>query len=105
DGKDGDEEEGYIANMKSGAEAGFKYFDCRNVNRISVVVRGGGLKGELEVMTAWDGEVIGQIPVRSSNEWKTYEANVRIPDGVWALYFRYRGEKAVSLKSLTLYTG
>ena len=29
DGKDGDEEIGYIANMKDSATAGFKYFDCK----------------------------------------------------------------------------
>ena len=28
DGRDGDEETGYIANLRDGAHAGFKYFDC-----------------------------------------------------------------------------
>ena len=29
DGRDGDEEPGYIGNIQDGATAGFKYFDCR----------------------------------------------------------------------------
>ena len=33
DGKDGDEEIGYIQNMKDIATAGFKYFDCKDVKK------------------------------------------------------------------------
>ena len=31
DGEDGDENAGYIENMKDGATAGFKYFDCKGI--------------------------------------------------------------------------
>lgn len=95
DGGDGSEEQGYIANMRDGAAAGFKYFDCRDVKRMAVTVRGMG-KGVMEILTAWDGGVVGEIPVGSSNEWKRYEAEVLMPDGVQAIYFRYRGGKSVS---------
>lgn len=103
DGKDGEETPGYIANMRDGAVAGFKYFNCKGVCGISVEVRG-GRRGCVEVMTSWDGEVLGKIPVTYSNEWKTYSAAISIPDGVQALYFRYCGEKAVSLGTFTLNT-
>jgi hypothetical protein len=34
DGRDGDEETGYIANMRDGATAGFKYFDCEGIRQV-----------------------------------------------------------------------
>ncbi len=104
EGRDGDEEPGYIANMKDGATAGFKYFDCKNVCAVSVTVRGRGMNGEVQLMNAWNGEPLGSIPLGSSNEWKEYKAEIRIPDGVQALYFRYRGERAMNLLNFTLYT-
>src|SRR5690554_5992586 len=65
DGRDGDEEIGYIANMKESATAGFKYFDCKGITRVGVKVRG-YCHGHFEVKTAWDGEVLGTIPVVSA---------------------------------------
>lgn len=101
DGKDGDEEIGYIANMKDSATAGFKYFDCRGVKKIKIKVRG-YCAGEFEVKTAWDGEALGRIKVEFSNIWKEYAAEIAIPDGVQALYFTYRGNGSASLASFTL---
>lgn len=102
DGRDGDEEPGYIANMRDGAIAGFKYFDCHGVTRIAVTVRGAAPGAQIEVLTAWDGDVCGSIPVKKSNEWKTYEAEVKIPDGVQEIWLRYAGLRAASLKSFRL---
>jgi len=101
DGKDGDEEPGYIANMRDTATAGFKYFDCRGVKRVKIKVRGYA-KGAFEVKTAWDGPALGSIPVNFTNVWKEYAADIAIPDGVHALYFTYRGEGNAQLASFTL---
>lgn len=101
DGRDGDEEPGYIGNMQDSATAGFKYFDCCGVNQISIKVRGyaGGL---FEVRTVWDGEVLARLKVQYTNVWEEYCAPVRIPDGKQALYLTYRGEGNASLLSFTL---
>ena len=101
DGKDGDEEPGYIANMRDTATAGFKYFDCRGVKRVKIKARGYA-KGVFEVKTSWDGPALGSIPVNFTNIWKAYAADIAIPDGVHALYFTYRGEGNAQLKSFTL---
>lgn len=101
DGKDGDKEDGYILNMRDSATAGFKYFDCRGVKKVSIKVRG-YCKGAFEVKTSWDGEPLGRIPVDFSNIWKEYTADIAIPDGVHALYFTYRGTGSAALKSFTL---
>lgn len=101
DGKDGDEEPGYIANMRNSATAGFKYFDCHGVRKISIRVRGYA-EGEFEVRTSWNGEVLARIKVVNSNVWEEYAAPVQIPDGKQAIYLTYRGGGNASLSSFTL---
>ncbi|HBG02219.1 MAG TPA: alpha-N-arabinofuranosidase [Firmicutes bacterium] len=101
DGKDGDKEVGYIANLKDSATAGFKYFRCQGITRIGIKVRG-YCRGAFEVKTAWNGEVLGTIPVEFSNIWREYSAAIVIPDGFQALYFTYRGSGSASLGSFIL---
>lgn len=101
DGKDGDEELGYIMNMTDSATAGFKYFDIKDLNTVKIKVRG-YCNGAFEVKTAWDGEVLGKIPVDFTNVWTDYQADIKIPDGIQSLYFTYTGGGRASLSSFTL---
>lgn len=101
DGKDGDEEAGYVANLRDGAHAGFKYFDCKGITRVSIRVRG-YCKGAFGVKTKWDGDVLGWIPVGFTNEWQEYSADIAIPDGIHSLYFVYQGTGAANLASFAL---
>lgn len=101
DGRDGDQEPGYIANMQDSATAGFKYFDCRDVQEIRIKVRGYG-DGVFEVRTAWDGEILAKLKVEYANVWEEYAAPVRIPDGIQAIWLTYRGNGNVSLLSFIL---
>jgi hypothetical protein len=103
DGKDGDKEIGYIANMRDGATAGFKYFDCRGVKKITIKARGGlGLGGAFEIMTEWNGTPICTIKTVTTNEWKEYSSDISIPDGVHSLYFRFVGRTQASMASFIL---
>ncbi len=101
DGRDGDENPGYIGNMRNSATAGFKYFDCKNVTEISIKTRGYA-NGCFEVRTKWDGEILAKIPVKNSNVWEEYGATVNIADGQQAIYLTYRGDGNASLLSFTL---
>ncbi len=101
DGRDGDEETGYIANMKDSATAGFKYFDCKGITKVKIKARGYA-GGTFEVKTSWDGPVLGRIPIGFSNVWKEYSADISIPDGVQALYFTYTGGGSAHFGSFTL---
>ena len=101
DGRDGDEELGYVANITNSATAGFKYFDCQGVKEIKIWVRGYG-SGTFEIKTAWDGEVLGTATVENANVWEEYSIPVNIPDGKQAIYITYRGPGNVSLKSFEL---
>lgn len=102
EGRDGDENPGYISNMEEGAVAGFRYFDCKGVKKIRVKVRGCFGPGKIEILAKWDGDVIGEIPCKRSNEWHWEENEVAMPDGIQAIYFRYIGPGALSLAAFEL---
>lgn len=101
DGKDGDQEPGYIACLVNGSTIGFKYFDCKNVKKVSIKTRG-YVKGEMEVKTALDGPVIGRIAIDFSNVWEEKVSDVELTDGIHALYFTFRGEGKGQFLSFTL---
>lgn len=101
DGRDGDEEPGYIGNMTSSATAGFKYIEYQNTSKISIKTRGYA-NGYFEVRTKIDGEVLATIALHYTNIWTTYTADVAFPDGVGCLYLTYKGGGNVSLLSFTL---
>lgn len=102
DGPDGTACESYIANLCDGATAGFKYFDCKGVRALRVRTRGAA--GALAVRCAWDGPVLGEIPLADRNEWTEFGAGIALPDGVQALYFTYRGAGRGSLASFAFET-
>ncbi len=101
DGRDGDEELGYVYNVKKGDTIGFKYFDCKGITKVRVITRGYSY-GYFEVRTKWDGEVLGTIKIESSNFWEAHEADIAIPDGVNALYFTFCDGGSCSFKSFEL---
>ncbi len=101
DGRDGDKEAGYAAGITDSVTLGFKYFDCRGVKRITAVTRGYA-GGCFEVRTEPGGEVLGTIPLGFRNQWAPFSGEVRVPDGVHALYFTYRGPGSAMLRSFVL---
>lgn len=98
DGRDGDEEPGYITDMQPGATAGFKYFDFKGVRQFSITTRGYN-SGYYEIRNAYNGKVLGTIPTVNTNVWKTYTAAIDFPDGVHPLYITYRGNDKGTIKS------
>ena len=101
DGRDGDEELGYVSNVKNTVTIGFKYFDCKEVKEVSIWTRGYG-QGVFEVRTAWDGSVLTELPVGFSNVWEKYTAPIALEDGVHALYFTFKGNGDLQFKGFEL---
>lgn len=101
DGRDGEKDPAYITNMTDSATAGFRYFDCKDVRRLGIFVRGYA-RGIFEVRTVWNGEIYGKIPVDFTNVWEYYETEVKVENGVKAIYLTFRGEGTADLLSFTL---
>ena len=102
-GRDGDPASvQYIANMRDGSVAGFKYFDIADLHTVCVCVSGRGL-GTVEVATDPEfQQVIAEIPVRPEEKEKRFCANARLSQKRAALFFRYRGEGCVNFWSFEL---
>lgn len=97
---DGDQ---YIANMRDGATAGFKYFEIDHLENISVELSGRA-EGKFLVSATPDFQVTAAcIPVKlDSSERKDFGSVCTIDDGVSALYFRFVGEGVVNFHPFTL---
>ena len=98
EGKDGDENIGYVRNINDGTTVGFKYFDLKSVKGLKLVTRGYG-QGDFEVRTSIDGEVLGKIHVDFCTAWTVGTCDLSIPDGVYPLYLTFKGGGNPSIKS------
>ena len=101
DGRDGDENIGYLAGIGDGTTAGFKYFDCKGVKRFGIYTRA-YCNGKFQLKLKWDGDVIAEFPVEGTNVWEPCFRDVEIPDGVQAIYLTYKGTGSPQLKSFVL---
>ncbi|MCR5508235.1 MAG: family 43 glycosylhydrolase [Lachnospiraceae bacterium] len=96
----------YISNIRDGVVAGFKYFDIKGLKSIAIRAKGYG-RGRMEIYASRRDEpgkrkLIGSIPVTSRNNFTRYEGNVDIEDGIYALYFVFRGESNLHLLDFEL---
>lgn len=107
EGKDGEERDSqYIANMRDGATAGFKYFAVQSLKSVSVQVRGRA-DGALLVSDTPDCKApAARIEIKlSGNGWKELSAPCAIPDGIRPLYFKFTGKGRLDFRSFTLTGG
>lgn len=93
----------YIANMRDGAAAGFKYFFFERLQEIKVTIRGKA-KGCLWVYGDEEGkETVARIPVESGNHvWKELFSEAEKEAGTGALYFVYTGRGSIDFLEFEL---
>lgn len=96
--QDGDQ---YIANMRDGAVAGFKYFRMDGEKTLSVELRGTG-SGCMEVAATPDFASAARIPVDVQGGKKTFSGKLNVGTGVKALYFKFCGSGAVDFIAFEL---
>ena len=99
DGQDGAQ---YIANMRDGAVAGFKYFEFRGLRQVGITVGGVG-KGRMQISTEPDFSTIcGEIPIGTDGAYMDLVTECSVPDGVHALYFKFTGRGFVNFSAFEL---
>lgn len=103
DGKDREDRPAqFIANMRSGAAAGFKYFMIEDVAEIAVCVRGSA-NGTMAVAHGLHAEPFARIPVAPSRDFAYVRAAAfGIEAGKRALYFTYEGSGSLDFRSFEL---
>ena len=90
-----------IANMRSSATAGFRYFDMKGLKSVTIRTKGYA-RGKMEIRTAWDGEPGAEVPVGYANVWHDEKTAVSIPDGLTSLYFTFVGDGHLQFAGFTL---
>lgn len=96
-----DQPDQYIANMRNGATAGFKYFALDQTKEVSICVRGQG-KGIVAVTASLTGSPVAKIPVVLGSDWQIFAAGMAAPDGKQAIYFTFTGEGYMDFKEFHL---
>jgi hypothetical protein len=97
--RDGDQ---YIANMRDGAVAGFKYFDFSGTDKINIRLRGTA-QGSMVVSATSDfSHVIGVAEVDLNQNTATFHTSLEKLFGVKPLFFRYEGSGSVDFIEFTL---
>jgi hypothetical protein len=91
----------YIANMRNGSIAGFKYFTMDGANKISATVRCSG-SGTLRISTKSDDDTVAQLEIISNSEWYEISAALTPLYGKYAFYFVYSGNGSMDFKQFTI---
>ena len=96
-GKDREENgDQYIANMRDGAVAGFKYFSIEKQTALSVETKG-AKGGVMQVSTFPDfHSICCEIPLSAD---LSAACPLNLENGVYSLYFRYQGTEAIDFIS------
>lgn len=90
----------YIANLRDGSVAGFKYFAFTGEEReLRVTVRGDG-NGAFDVLTDPQKPPVARIPIRAGKDWQTHCGALSVLSGRQALYLRYHGTGSVDLNTI-----
>ena len=90
DHQDGEKDPSYIRDIYENTTIGFKYFDLKDVKGLKITTRGYG-KGDFEIRTSIDGEILGKIGVDFCTAWTDSKAEFTLPDGVYPLYLTFKG--------------
>ena len=95
----------YIANFRSGSIAGFKYFDIKDVKKISIGIRGKA-EGQVIVTNSLESkEPAVRIDITPCNKVSKFEAAVNLSNGKQALYFHFCGKGSFDFFTFELIVG
>ena len=102
-GKDREGDGGqYIANMRNGAVAGFKYFDIRELKTVSVELSGAA-EGEFLLSDRPDFQTVSaRIQLKLTGGRAEFHAPCAMADGERALYFKFCGKGSVHFRFFSL---
>jgi len=98
-----DEELHYIANIGDEVKIGYKYFDIKEVSKMTLNIRGKAEGKITVILDSIDGESVGEAEVSlSSEEWIQTDISVKISKGIHAIYFSYYGKGSFQFKEFIL---
>lgn len=75
----------YLSNLRNPSVCGVKYLEFGGENEVRVTCRGGAGK----VCILLDSEMVAEIYVEESKQWKTRCARIKEQEGVHAVYIQF----------------
>ncbi len=93
-------EDRYIGEIADGTLLGYKYFSFENAKNLSVLVRGSGI-GTLTAYCDMGNTKIAEFVISPYESWTSITAPLNISDGIYPLYFIYKGAGMIDLKTIT----
>lgn len=94
------DDERFIGEISDGTMIGYKYFEFSKPVKLYVKLRGNG-NGTLKVLNKIDGDSIGKVVIKPSDNWKDFHSNLNINNGVYPLYLIYQGEGTIEIKEIS----
>lgn len=91
----------YVANMRDGSVAGFKYFHFDDLRHVTVFVDGKG-DGKIEVFSDLSDISLGMKSFDATPETVGIPIEVNVLNGIHPLYFRFSGKGFINLRSFRL---
>ena len=92
----------FIANMRDGSVAGFKYFEFTDARQLAITIECHG-EGVIEVAHQPDFHALcAEAPVHPGNDRQTIKVDAAFQPGTQALYFRYRGTGFINFHAFEL---
>lgn len=89
----------FVHAITDGTVIGYKYLRFEKAKSIKVTVRGAA--GEIAVGTT-PTKQFAVIPIMASTVWKTYASAMRLPDGVYPLYFTFKGKGKIDFSEFEI---
>lgn len=92
-------EDRYIGEIADGTLIGYKYFSFENAKSLAVLVRGTG-SGTLTAYSDTGNTEIARFTIEPTDSWTRLTEKISIPDGVYPLYFIYKGTGMIDLMEI-----
>lgn len=92
----------YIANMRDGSCAGFKYFDFSGMESTFTLCYRSSYEGRIEIGTSIRGSELAVLTLAPSDGWSTVTASMQKVTGIYPIYITFYGEKAADIRSFTI---
>ena len=75
---------------------GYKYFDLGGTQKLALSIRG-SFRGKVEVLTDLKAVPVAEIQIEPSMNWHKAETQIKIPEGTYPIYLRFRGKGKAEL--------
>lgn len=88
----------FIAEISDGTLVGYKYFDFKGGERLTVKTRGTG-EGSFEISDE-SGKILGKIEIAPTEKWSEASSALDVSEGVHSLFLTYKGSETVALSEI-----